>query len=817
MPPRSSTSRRSTSAKAQRQPARPKVNRTRPSQELSIADWQRELRRQFGREQKFLYENVGEHPVFSEFSVTNPTSRTSYRVSIRGVEPGRNFCSCPDFATNDLGTCKHVEFVLGQLEDTPKLSSLLSQGFAPPFSEVYIEYGSQRRIRFAAGSECPEKLLRSSRMWFDTAGYLRSDVVNTLDKFLAQAERFEHEIRCYPDTLKWMAQLRDDDHRREALASAFPKGGRSTAFNKLLKVKLFDYQRQGALFAANAGRCLIGDEMGLGKTVQAIAAAEILARYVGIERVLVVCPTSLKHQWEREIERFTERTVQVIGGGLAVRQQLFQNDSFFKITNYDTLHRDLPAICEWSPDLVILDEAQRIKNWSTRAAKTVKQLESPHAIVLTGTPLENRLEELVSLVQFVDQHRLGPTWRLMHNHQQLDENGRVLGYRNLDQIGEALAPILIRRRKADVLDQLPGRTDQTILLPMTGEQLLHHAENADLVARVVSKWKRMGFLSDRDQQALMIGLQRMRMSCNSTYLLDKASDFSTKFDEFLERMDGLLDDPQAKVVVFSQWLGTHELLQRRISQRPWNHVLFHGGVESAKRNDLVTRFREDPDCRFFLATDCGGVGLNLQQAHVIVNMDLPWNPAVLEQRIGRVYRMGQQRPVQVLNFVSQGTIEDGMQSVLKFKKNLFAGVLDGGTKDVFLGGSRLSQFIKTVESVTNGIPTPHPAETESPHQPAAPARASTPEEVAPQVASARVQVDPMADLFRMGLSFLEGLSSQQNSGNGSPGAPKAPPVRVDSDPQTGRPYLRVEWPDPETLDRVLNGVDALIKSLRGQR
>ena len=143
-------------------------------------------------------------------------------------------------------------------------------------------------------------------------------------------------------------------------------------------------------------------------------------------------------------------------------------------------------------------------------------------------------------------------------------------------------------------------------------------------------------------------------------------------------------------------------------------MFFHGGVPSRKRKNLIEQFREDPDCRLFLSTDAGGVGLNLQHANVVVNMDLPWNPAVLEQRIGRVHRLGQTRPVQVINFIAEGTIEQGMLSTLAFKKSLFAGILDGGEKEVFLGESRLKRFMESVEKVTSDIPqTPPQAEPEA--------------------------------------------------------------------------------------------------------
>src|SRR5947209_1205730 len=202
----------------------------------------------------------------------------------------------------------------------------------------------------------------------------------------------------------------------------------------------------------------------------------------------------------------------------------------------------------------------------------------------------------------------------------------------------------------------------------------------------------------------MIALQRMRMACDNTYLVDHYSDHGPKADEAVTLLEEFFERPGTKVVIFSQWLRMHELLVRRLKQRGWGHVLFHGGVPSGKRKDLVDRFRDDPDCRLFLATDAGGVGLNLQHASVVMNMDLPWNPAVLEQRVGRVHRLGQRQPVRVVHFISQGTIEEGMQQVLKFKKSLFAGVLDGGEKDVFLGGSRLNKFMEQVEAATAAIP-----------------------------------------------------------------------------------------------------------------
>jgi len=684
----------------------PRVSRQRQPADLAVDDWQRALRRQFGREQHFGFENLGEEPIFSEFAVFNPESRRRYRVLIRGANVGDNHCSCLDFQTNDLGTCKHIEFTLGQLNNRPGGKEALVAGFAGAFSEVFLDYAGQRRVRLRPGGAFPVDLQSEAASLFeaDKDWQLPSERYVALPDFIDRVRATGHELRCEDDALSFIAEVNDQAHREATLAAAYPQGADSSALNELLKVDLYPYQRAGALFATRAGRALLGDEMGLGKTVQAIAAIELFARHFAAERVLVVCPTSLKHQWEREIARFSERRATVIGGMRSVRQTRYAQADFCKITNYETLSRDLDLIEAWGPDVVVVDEAQRIKNWNTVAARALKRIDSPYAVVLTGTPLENRLEELISIVQFVDQHRLGPTWRLLHEHQKRDENGRVIGYRDLDRIGQTLAPIMLRRKKAAVLEQLPHRVDNTLFMPMSALQAMHHDENALIVGRIVTRWRATGFLSDKDQRRLQCALQNMRMACDSSFLLDKETDDGFKAEELIDLLDELLTDPAAKVVIFSQWLRMHELIVRRLERCGWQYVLFHGGVPGEKRGALVDRFNHDPDCRVFLTTDAGGVGLNLQHAAAtVVNMDLPWNPAVLEQRIGRVHRLGQTRGVQVINFVARGTIEESMLSVLAFKKSLAAGILDGGDSQVTLQGTRLSKFMETVDQVTGSL------------------------------------------------------------------------------------------------------------------
>ena len=467
-----------------------------------------------------------------------------------------------------------------------------------------------------------------------------------------------------------------------------------------------------------------------------------------------------------------------------------------------------------------------MKNWNTIAARALKRIDSPYAVVLTGTPLENKLEELISIVQFVDQHRLGPTWKLLHEHQVKDEGGRVTGYTGLEKIGQTLAPVMIRRRKSEVLRQLPSRTDQNLLVPMTEMQMRYHQENADVVAKIVQRWRKTRFLSDKDQRRLTCALQNMRMACNSTYLLDQETDHGVKADELAALFDDLFAEPEAKAVVFSQWTRTHDIVIRRLEARGLGYVSFHGGVPSEKRPALVERFRHDPACRVFLSTDAGSTGLNLQHASTLVNMDLPWNPAILEQRIARIHRMGQVRPVQVINFVAKGTIEEGMLSVLAFKRSLSAGILDGGSSEISLGGSRLNRFMKDVENVTGGMGEGEAVTPAEEVRNIAAADAEPGEGAnadagirAGEIAVARADgseassrdtgPDPWQALAQVGAQFVAALAAVNN-----PDATAHP--WIERDPATGARSLRIPLPPPETARHLANALSALADGLRGR-
>ncbi|MFO0937977.1 MAG: DEAD/DEAH box helicase [Gemmataceae bacterium] len=638
-----------------------------------LREEQIDLRRERAKSARLRIENRGKNRVFSDYTVTNPDTGGSYSVSIRGFDVGDNSCTCPDFKQNTLGTCKHIEAVTAELRES--LPAHLTQKKAPVTQpQVYLHYGSPPRVGVHLPTRKSDRLAALALRYFDEKGLWSGK--GRLEAFIAEVHAVPETVTVAADAMQFIER---EVERTEMLAKErdwLDLLDAETLDLSLLPVPLYDYQTRGAIFLACRGRAILGDDMGLGKTVQTLAAVELLVRERGIGKVLVVAPSSVKYQWESEIARFTKRATQVIEGGPSEREAQYREATFYRLVNYEQVVRDLTAINAWMPDLIVLDEAQRIKNWESKTSKAVKRLASKYAFVLTGTPLENRLEELYSIVEFVDAHRFGPAFQFLNDHRVLDSRGNLKGYRNLDTIREKLEPVFLRRTRGEVLTQLPARTDSTAMVELSDEQRGPYEEQRTTLARLATK----GFLTDLDRKRILACLVNLRTICDSLYLYDHESHISPKLDEFAEIVPQLLEGDH-KLVVFSQWETMAREAATVLNRLGVDYALLHGGLSGKERKAVLDRFQSDDLCRVFLSTDAGGVGLNLQVADTVVNLELPWNPAILDQRIARVHRMGQERPVRVLNFITRGTIEERVQQSIRLKKDLFEGLFTGGEDD----------------------------------------------------------------------------------------------------------------------------------------
>lgn len=651
--------------------------------EISV---QIERRRQRAREEITKITNKGSHPLFSHFEVSSVSGR-SYRVEIRSLDELQNTCSCPDYKTNLIGTCKHIESVLIHLREeyADRLDELSQE--RPRGTQIYLRYGLDVTVRVEL--PLPEQATVQDLLtrYFDPAGVLIGSPLQVLPVLMTALEKLPVRDRSLVQIAEAVRQhlelLQDRDEvqrQKEWFLDQVKRGNRSL---DVLSTSLYPYQEEGAMHLVFSRRAMLADDMGLGKTVQAIAASALLKELRDIQQVLVICPASLKHQWAREIRRFTSLSVTVIEGPKLDRKKLYRDSSFFKIINYELVRFDDDELFEQHYDLIILDEAQRIKNWRTKTAQMVKRLRSRYAFVLTGTPLENRIDELYSIFQFLDPRILGPLWHFNDRFYQLEKKPRggykVLGYQNLDELRRLIAPYTLRRTRDEVLTDLPNRTDNNFFVEMTNPQWRAYNEFKETLAKLLAKARRIP-LTPKEREIVLMCLVKMRIICNALALHDKElpPKDHEKTGPKLGELDQILSDEIAsnghKAVVFSQWTGMLELTEPIIQRIGLGYVKLTGDVPSKKRGELIERFFEDLDCRVFLSTDAGGVGLNLQAASLVINLDLPWNPAVLEQRIARAHRHGQPHSVQVINLVSQGTIEERMLDTLAAKRDVFAGV-----------------------------------------------------------------------------------------------------------------------------------------------
>lgn len=679
-----------------------KVSYLRKHDHLTLEEWQFALRKQFASTHSFRVKKLGNGSVYSDYLVSNPETTNAYKVALRSADNSLNFCECGDFKTNLLGTCKHIEAVFVHIENQHK-THLLDRFRTIPYTSVFLDYRNHRKVSLRIGSENKIEFQKLASDYFNPDFCLKETVIDSFDIFLAKAQEISDTFRCYPDALELVLEKRETSKRSQLVAKY--RKDTTNPFSGFSHVKLFPYQEEGVYFAAEKGRCVIADDMGLGKTLEAIVAAELLHHEIGISSVFIICPTSLKYQWKTEIEKFTGKVAWVVEGLVTKRKEQYINNSFYKIVSYHTAVNDMEHINAAGPDLVILDEAQRIKNFKTRIAQTIKKLKSAYAFVLTGTPLENKLEELYSIVQFIDPFALGPYFKYLDDHRICDTHGKIIGYKDLHLIAEQLQNVMIRRRKQDVSIQLPKRMDKVLFVPMTKVQAEMHDDFQFQVSLLVNRWRRQGFLNEKDRQRLMIYMNSMRMVCDSSYILDQQTRHDTKIGELMNILDEVFAEGNEKVVVFSQWERMTRLVAKELDERNIGYEYLHGGIPGSDRGKLYKNFDNDPQSRVFLSTDAGGVGLNLQVASLLINLDIPWNPAVLEQRIARIYRMGQKKNVSIINMVATGTIEHRMLSVVDFKKGLAEGILDHGESTIFMPDSQFKVFMNTVEKMVDSQST----------------------------------------------------------------------------------------------------------------
>ncbi|RJP32532.1 MAG: helicase [Phycisphaerales bacterium] len=746
-------------------------------------------RRERAKTEKMTVRSVEPTVLWTDYVVTNAESGKTYRVALRGWEPGDSYCSCPDFRKNTLGTCKHILAVQDRARKKFP-SSRQRRPYVQKDVVVHLHYGRDLELRVLLPERPDEEIAQILR---PLAGRPVSDA-RDLVRRLGRLESLGHSVTVYPDAEEYIQQRLFQTHIDALVTEIRRDPARHPLRRELLKVELLPYQLDGIAFAVGAGRALLADDMGLGKTIQGIGVAELLRREANIRRVLIVCPASLKSQWRSEIQRFCARECQLVLGSAAERAAQYDNDCFFTICNYEQVLRDYLPIERTAWDFIILDEGQRIKNWEAKTSRVIKSLRSRFALALTGTPLENRLDDLFSVVEFIDDRRLGPAFRFFNRHRVTDDKGKVLGYKNLAELRERLKPVLLRRTRALVMKELPPRSTEVVRIAPTAEQQALHDAQLTVVRTIVNK----PYISEMDMLRLRRALLNCRMSADSTFLVGKQEPgYSSKLETLDELLGSLLAEEDRKIVLFSEWTTMLGLIETLIRKHRAEYVRLDGSIPQKQRQPLVHKFQRDPSCRLFITTNAGATGLNLQAANTVINVDLPWNPAVLEQRIARAHRMGQQNPVQVYVLVTEGTIEESLLRTLALKHDLALAALDVESETDAL------DLVSNVEELKNRLEILLGAKPEAPVDESEKARAAA--EADREGRRERVAL-AAGELLGAALTFVDQLlPAPQTEPDQSQRVAEAVRQRlvecVERD-DDGRMKLTVTLPDPAALDRL---------------
>ena len=811
-----------------------------------------------------------ERTTLGQYAIARPTKGNGaarkrheprpYETVLLSVTPLRGQCDCPDFLKGGLGLCKHLLTAIVHVFDKPRRVEAAKResaclGKVQPYDVAWnpvmplvgpgdrllgLRLGDHQSLKgFKSNGTVDLSQLGDSKL---RAAFLRG--------LLGQVQRQGRSkavLSAGPDVKALLAAELETAERRCATEA---EAHLALTHLKGLKRHLYPYQLEGVKRFFEQGRLLLADDMGLGKTTQAIACCHALFHCGKVKRGLVITPASLKPQWLREWQATTDVPVVMVDGNTEERRQIYKKfKRGFVIVNYELLLREFDHIADFSHEFVILDEAQRIKNYATKSAVYVKALPAQRRLVLTDTPMENRLDDLASILDWVDDTALAPKWRLPAWHIRYEGDGAKarVGARNLETLRQRIDHCVVRRVRQEVLKQLPERTDTRVSVPMTREQESEHGSLSAPIAQLASIAQRRP-LKQAEFLRLMQLMNTQRIIANglaqlqfeelwpslaghppTAALLDGL--FAPKLLELRSLVEALVNDQERKVVIFSQWRRMLKLADWAVSDLLRNQgkrSLFFTGAETSRlRAQSLLEFHDDPNAALLLLTDAGGVGLNLQHAaNACINLEQPWNPAVLEQRIGRIYRLGQELPIDVYNLVSEGSIEARIAGIVESKRVLFKGVFDGTTNEVrFEGEASFAAEVRRLLDLT--LPDAPEVKSSQPIESDAPPDDTTSElrDMADTDVLAEIAVESVVDS-----PMIEEISAAQRlaADESAAGGPKQVPIAPEGFPrphevqklfeqlrisQTEDGGLRVEAPKEMalTLATVLESLGRLLR------
>ncbi len=584
--------------------------------------------------------------IYGEHILTNERGK-QYKITFRDFARKHGYCNCPDYRTNKLGTCKHLIFayeILFSLKH--KFPDNLP---AYPFIEIFLNPFRNYKISWFYPEKPQGKTAELIYRYFGNKNYLDDEEIINFLGFVERAENFG-QILIRPEVLQKIGKKYEDAAIERLRKNAEPDFSH-------LKIKLLPYQQTGADFASFKAGAIIADEMGLGKTVQAIATAETKMKLFAFTKTLIICPDWNKRHWQHEIMRVCGKSALILNGKDFL--EVSSESSHYFIADYETVVGNLEAIHRFSPDFLIIDEAQRIKDYESLTAAAIKSISRKHILVLTGNPIENHLIELYSIVLLVDQELLSPLWEFSYQHFYFDENekNKITGQYDLEKLWKKVENIIIRREKNEVIRQLPKVSYIENPVRMHPAQARLHLKYGIETAALLRKTIVTAF----DRQHLWMLVKMMRQVSNSTFLVDSSTNHSSKLMELrhilLEKLN--MRQPNRKIVIYTEWDIMNRLIAQMLRANQMNFLEITLETDPATYQNVMTGFENESRFSVLVSSVPLDNPAFSSKIDTIINFDVPLSKSLQSSRIGNIEAfIENDRNLTIINLIAEDSIEE---------------------------------------------------------------------------------------------------------------------------------------------------------------
>ncbi len=590
--------------------------------------------------------------VYGEHLLTNEKGK-QYYITFRDLKRKHGYCSCPDYRTNKLGTCKHLIFAFDKIasEKSFSLEDLPSYPFIEVFLNPFREYKISWFYPEKPSGEVAELLYR----YFGNKNYIEDELAEGFIGFINNAAKYK-QILVRPEVPAKVGRI------SETLSLERLQINTKVDFSEI-RTDLLPFQKEGIEFSTFKRGAIIADEMGLGKNIQAIGTALQKKQLLGFANTLIICPAAMIDQWMDEIDSFTDEDVLNLDNTIDENKNVNTDDRpFFNIVSYENLFVDFDTINNFPPDFLILDEAQRIVNYESLTFSVLKSIQRKHVLALTSTPIQSELIDMYSLMLLVDPGLLTPLWEFSYQHCffDKDQSNKITGFYNLEQLNEKLKKVLIQRQKIEVIDELPSLSLFNIPVKMHPEQQqLHRTFALNALGQVSKK-----LISNYELQQLSGQIRNMRMVSNSTYLTDNSTNHSPKLEELEHILYGKLDirNSNRKVVIFTEWKRMLNIIARMLEANKVPFVEITGDTSDTDKRILIQRFEEDNEYKIILCTEAANLGTDIQLVDTIINFDTPIHTAQKNLRIGIIDPIRRRSAkFTIINLLSENSIESWAQ------------------------------------------------------------------------------------------------------------------------------------------------------------